>query len=63
MHGEKCKFSFVGTGNGLLKSCSSVPELRDLHGLFPGSNENGRVLNFGLTLRVSVVVVSTGGIV
>ena len=62
MHWEKCKFSFAGTGNGLFKSGSSVPELHDLHGLFPGLSKNGRVLNFGLILRVSVAVMSTGGI-
>ena len=63
MQGEKCKFLFVRTGNGLFKIGSSVPELHDLHGLFPGLNENGRVLNFDLILRVSVVVICTGGIV
>ena len=63
MHWEKCKFSFAGTGNGLFKIGNSVPELLDLYGLFPGLNENGRVLNSGLILRVSVVVVLTGGIV
>ena len=63
MYWEKCKFSFAGTGNGLFKTGSSVPELHDLYGLFPGLNENGRVLNFGLILCVSVVLVLTGDIV